>query len=832
MIEKLMLNKLKKFFDFLKNNQIEYYFLSNNSEFFLEYEPSYSERIFFLINFKSSNINLIFHTNEKKITFITNSRYQLATKIHIDSYLKEDFYCEILIQNKNDLFFVENSQITIESKFFNINSKKLFSNNQKFLESNDDIFDLFMKENFSDEKFPAKNLKEAFLYSEKFSIISSDIKLEKFFSYFNQNYEIDFYFLNDPISICWLLNFRGYDIDYVPIFLCSALFNIKNKSIEIFCEKPEYLAKILNHKIYHEDFLNKRLLNIAQNHKISMSHSASFFLSQYKNQEYIQNPTPYFMSSKNEDEIKLSKICNISDGLSLVYFWFFLSKIDDSLTEGDLSKKIIDLKKYSAKKTNLEYFSESFEPISGFGSNSAIIHYNSNNAKISSPNLFLIDCGSQYFGGTTDITRIFLIKNYIPDQEKIMSYTACLKAHIFFFINKFKKKTKLKEIGELVDQILLKFNLKCPHSYSHGISNFLNVHEGPYSISSIAPEEYLLEKNIIFSNEPGIYFENKFGIRIENMMYSLELDDENIIFKNLSCFFYEPKLIDFSLLTKEEIDFIYNFHKDTFYNLSKYLTSDEKDIIFEYFVNLDKYKSYDIEKLQFDIENLGFRFLYFNEINSTNLYALNLIEKNIEINNNLVILSKIQTNGIGKAKNQWDSGYGGIYMSIIYKIKINISPWISLLIGKIILDIIKDDAINKNLNIKIKWPNDILIDGKKVCGILPVFYKNYLIIGIGINFYENINNSNIERSYISKNIKSLNYYEIIFKIINNLNNEIVLIQNSYDFINNYFLNKIKPKILDSLIKETKYGLIKDILIDGSIDVLNNEDQIINIKSPL
>jgi Xaa-Pro aminopeptidase len=275
-------------------------------------------------------------------------------------------------------------------------------------------------------------------------------------------------------------------------------------------------------------------------------------------------------SVKNKSEIKHMIDTHIKDGVALTKFIFWIKNVNkDKITEIKAQKKLEQF-----RKLNKNYLFPSFNTIAGTGSNGAIIHYKAkkgNDKIIKKNHLFLCDSGGQYSYGTTDVTRTICFskqKQTIKDK-----YTKVLKGHIAVAL------TNLKEIntGKQIDLRARKFLIRDGHNYSHGTGHgvgfFLNVHEGPQSISKY--NSIKLREGMILSNEPGYYKEGHYGIRIENLIY-IKKDKNKLKFENLTLAPMEKDLIDFNLLDKNEKNYFFKYHLMIYSKLSKYLSSDEK----------------------------------------------------------------------------------------------------------------------------------------------------------------------------------------------------------------------------------------------------------------
>ncbi|NCU47207.1 MAG: M24 family metallopeptidase, partial [Candidatus Fonsibacter lacus] len=216
----------------------------------------------------------------------------------------------------------------------------------------------------------------------------------------------------------------------------------------------------------------------------------------------------------------------------------------------------------------------------GFGGNGAIVHYRSNNKTnkaIKGNNLYLLDSGSQYFYGTTDVTRTIAIGNLSNFQKKI--YSKVLKGHIAVASYKLKKSTLGKHIDKVARVPLLKLGYNYSHGTGHGVGYFLNVHEGPQGLSPFNNHKIL--PGMILSNEPGFYKENNFGIRIENLIYCEKINNNHSKFINLTMVPIDKDCINNKLFNKNEINWINNYHQKIFYILKPFMNNTELKLLTE-----------------------------------------------------------------------------------------------------------------------------------------------------------------------------------------------------------------------------------------------------------
>ena len=378
-----------------------------------------------------------------------------------------------------------------------------------------------------------------------------------------------------------MLNIRGKDNFFSPIPNCNVIINDKKKIILIVDNKKiskkfkSKFGKIL--KYIRPSNITAYLNNLdnKQNFLIDKI-TCSFFYKEKiaKRFKYVEeiDPIYYLKSKKNKIEINNIIKSHISDGAALTKFIFWIKSNINKLkiTELSAQKK---LEKFRKKNSN--YISPSFNTISGSGPNGAIVHYKANNKtnrKIKIKDIYLCDSGGQYCYGTTDVTRTLCFSKQSQRIRNI--FTKVLKGHIGVVTYNLKKNTTGKQLDIVARSPLKKAGLDYAHGTGHGVGYFLNVHEGPQAISKI--NNVRLEEGMILSNEPGYYESNKFGIRIENLVF-IKKYKKKLRFENLTLAPIERDLINFKLLNKKEKKYLNEYHKKIYFILSSHLNKNEKN---------------------------------------------------------------------------------------------------------------------------------------------------------------------------------------------------------------------------------------------------------------
>ncbi len=551
---------LKKKFNSLG---IDGYVVPKNDEFFSEY--SNENRLETISNFSGSAGYAVILKN-KNYLFI-DGRYSIQAQIESGS----NFVIKNLSEILNCKLF-KNVTLGIDPKIFTSNEINKFFlkfNKVKIISVNlvDEIYNNYKKKIKPFYSIKQKIVGESHL--KKINKVSSILKKSK----------IDYLFLSAPENVAWLLNIRGHDNPTSPIPNCRLLLS-KNKKFFIICEKKKLISLIKEKKITNDQIINPGELTsffskikkgkfIIDNKTCSIFYRDSLINNNHK--IISENDPIYLMKSiKNKNEINNMINAHIEDGVALTKFLYWIKILNKKkITEVDAQNKLEIFRKKSKK-----YLFPSFNTIAGSGKNGAIIHYRATkkNTKIINKNeLFLCDSGGQYKYGTTDVTRTICFSKPTHNVKNI--FTKVLKAHIAVVTSNLKTQYNGKLIDKRARASLLKSGLNYNHGTGHGVGFFSNVHEGPQAISKF--NTIKLKEGMILSNEPGYYKKGKFGIRIENLVY-IKKNKKKLYFVNLTMAPIDKDLINFDQLTKEEKNYLFNYHLNIYLNLSNYLNQKEK----------------------------------------------------------------------------------------------------------------------------------------------------------------------------------------------------------------------------------------------------------------
>jgi len=557
-----MINKIKILRNKFKRYNIDGYIIPKNDEYFTEY--SKINRLKIISNF-SGSAGLAVILKNKNYLF-TDGRYTIQSQIESGKNFKIISYEKII---NCDLF--QNLTLGIDPKLFTYDQiKKFFLKKNKIKFINNNLIDEIESPKINDN-FPFFSLSKKIVGESHISKIN---KISKYLKINNS----DYLFVSAPENVAWILNIRGGDSPNSPV-PNSRLIIGKDKKI-FFIAKIKKNKKLLKEKIIHSNKLieisefSKKILELKGNNFIIDNKSCSIFYediikSQFKITKR-EDPTYLLKAIKNKIEIKNMINAHIFDGAALTKFLYWIKKVNKKqINEVQAQNKL-----ESFRKMNKNYLYPSFDTIAGSGKNGAIVHYRAKKENcriIRKEDILLCDSGGQYKYGTTDVTRTICFsrpKKYISDI-----FTKVLKGHIAVANTNLKKDNIGSKIDKRARKFLKKSGLDYAHGTGHGVGFFLNVHEGPQSISKI--NKVKIREGMILSNEPGYYKKNSFGIRIENLIF-VKKTKNKIFFENLTLAPIEKELINYKLLTSMEKNYLFKYHVNVYSKISKYLNLKER----------------------------------------------------------------------------------------------------------------------------------------------------------------------------------------------------------------------------------------------------------------
>ncbi len=443
---------------------------------------------------------------------------------------------------------------------------------------------------------PSLSEEKAFFLEEKYSGESASSKIERLRTSMLKS-GADVHIMNTLDDICWLFNIRGHDVECSPLVLSYAIITLDE--VHLFVDKNKFNDEInkeldkLGTKIHEYNDIYEYVKNLSVDSTVLLdADKINFTIYQNIPEEcnfvFELNPTTIFKASKNATEIKNLKQAQVYDGVAWVKFmkWMEENVGKTEITEIDASDKL-----ESFRKEWSSYIEPSFNPISGYGENGAVIHYKADpatQAKLEAKGLYLSDTGSHYYEGTTDITRTLALGE-ITDEMKY-HYTLVLKSHINVAKAVFLKGTRGSSVDILARKPMWDEGIDFKHGTGHGVGYLMNVHEGPARLH-VSPNpnpdlNYPLVLGYLISDEPGIYIAGSHGIRIESEMLVVEHNKteygEFYAFEICTYVPIDKRPINVDMLNEEEKEWFNNYHKIVFEKLSPYLEGEELDKLKEY----------------------------------------------------------------------------------------------------------------------------------------------------------------------------------------------------------------------------------------------------------
>ncbi len=430
---------------------------------------------------------------------------------------------------------------------------------------------------------PSLPMSAAFSFSVKFAGKNRRDKIKEIREKMG-GWNADYHVMASLDDIAWTLNLRGDDVHTNPVNIAFCLIGLEK--VILFLDKEKVsadLAEALKQDgIDIDDYkdISVALSNIPNDKSIVIDpENINYRLCQSINEKCSivkkHSPAVIFKAVKNETEIRHLQKTAVKDGAAVVNFLFW---IEHQKKSGHMTEMSVADKLYACRKAQDLFIDNSFDPIMAYGEHSAMCHYSATretDVTIGDKGMFLTDSGGNYLTGTTDITRTVFFGN--PSRQEKTDYTLVLKGHVCVATAVFPKGTKGFQIDTLARQFLWRQGMDFGHGTGHGVGFFLCVHEEPARISP-HPVDVKLKKGMVLTNEPGVYREGYYGIRLENMVLVDEAFENEfgtfMKFKNMTYCHFERNLIDENMLTNDEKNWINRYHARVYEKLSPHVDPD------------------------------------------------------------------------------------------------------------------------------------------------------------------------------------------------------------------------------------------------------------------
>jgi Xaa-Pro aminopeptidase len=400
---------------------------------------------------------------------------------------------------------------------------------------------------------------------------------------------VDAHFISALDGVAWLLNLRGRDVPFNPVLISYVLVTAKTAVLFIDPRKvSEAVARGLGKQVEFRPYADvaAALQDLGREKKrvwvedTSVTRWAADLLS---GADLVTETSPVTLmkARKNAVEIEGMRQSHVRDGAAMCRFLCWLNGAvgKQKITEISAADRLEEFRRSGEHFQGL-----SFRTISGYAEHGAIIHYSvtpETDVPLRPASLYLIDSGGQYLDGTTDITRTVLLgKKASPEQKD--RFTRVLQGHIRLARVRFPQGVTGGRLDVLARMALWNIGLDYNHGTGHGVGSFLNVHEGPRTISSAKDTGLPIEAGNIFSNEPGYYKPGGYGIRLENLVLVKQngVSGENglpyLEFETLTLCPIDTRLVETRLLDTEERAWLNGYHKDVYRKLSPLLESRER----------------------------------------------------------------------------------------------------------------------------------------------------------------------------------------------------------------------------------------------------------------
>lgn len=592
---KVIAGRLSKVRDIMKSEGVDIYVVVTGDYHISEYAGDYFKEREFITGFTGSAGTAVITQDDARL--FTDGRYFVQAEKQIEgtgfSLMKVGApgvmnvaqYCESIVKDGMSMGFDGRTMPAEEGIELSDICKKAGAGC---------LYDFDAIENIYEDRAAFPHSK-AFYLDEEYSGESIISKLSRIRKYMD-NKNADIHIMATLDDICWTFNIRGCDVECNPVIMAYSV--IAKDEAYIYTDKDRFddktLAKfgeacveVLSYDSIYEDIarmngkvlIDKRRVNMRIYQLIQSGRDVEAVLS--------DNPAMLFKAIKNETEIRNLYSIHVDDGVAVTKFIFWLKKnvASGNITEADAAAYLDNL------RSNIkDYIELSFDTISAYNENAAMMHYHADetNAAVLKPEgMLLVDSGGQYMRGTTDITRTIAL-GPVTDEMK-MYYTLTLKGMLSLANAKFLKGCNGFSLDILARAPLWNVGMDYRCGTGHGIGYLLNVHESPngfrWKHNPGKNDLAVIEEGMVTSDEPGVYIEGRFGIRIENEIVCLkDFDNEYGTFLKFDMLTVVPidlELVDVNYLDAVDIERLNKYQERVYKTLESYFDGVEKDMLRE-----------------------------------------------------------------------------------------------------------------------------------------------------------------------------------------------------------------------------------------------------------
>lgn len=456
------------------------------------------------------------------------------------------------------------------------------------LEAAEDLVGLIWKDR------PERPKTRAWVLDEKYAGESVTDKLMKIRKEMEQQ-DVNVHVISSLTDIAWILNLRGNDIAHVPVVLAYLI--ITGNNADLFIQDDAVDQKVIQHlaaagvRVFGYDTFFETLHDLTPSVHVWMDLEAVNYRMIQELDPHIKildkpNASERMKAVKNKTELANSRIAHKKDGVAMVRFLYWLKTHvgTENITEYSAGQKLDQLR---AEEEG--FLDISFDTICAYGSNAAIVHYQAQEktaAELKPEGMLLVDSGGHYIEGTTDVTRTIVLGSVGEEEKK--HFTAVCISNLRLAAAKFLYGCTGVNLDILAREPLWKYGLDFRHGTGHGVGNLLNVHEGPNVFRWRAkPERFeqeILEEGMITSDEPGLYFEGKYGIRTENEIVCRKAEKNDygqfMEFETLTYVPIDLNAIDPALMSDEDLMLLNRYHEMVYETLQDSLDKTERQWLY------------------------------------------------------------------------------------------------------------------------------------------------------------------------------------------------------------------------------------------------------------
>ncbi len=575
----------------VRDKGIDYYYIPLSDYHNSEIPNERFNLIEYLTGFSGSNATLI--VTPSQVYMWTDGRYFIQAEMELEGtdviLMKQGLKGVLSVEEFLDANMGPEDVLAFDGRIVNVDTYKRY--NDRLLRPN-------MNRRICDADIVSRDSLDEVGYTDVW-LLADEYNGETLTSKINRIREgnnfkkVDGVIISNLCDIAWTLNLRGSDISHVMVFYSYLI--ITNRDVILYANKShlknveEYLEKngvevrdyndiysdLSDSDFYRKFGIYKMLIDMK-----SLNTSVYTLLNEKVDVLRFDSIPSSLKCVKNDVEINNTIKAHVRDGVAVTKFMYYLSNRFSGESSPNETEISLEKKLHEFRALQEGFIDESFDTISAWAEHGAIVHYEATSktdAAITKDNFLLVDSGGHYLEGTTDITRTFLIGKASP--KMIKDYTLVLKSNINLAKARFLSGTTGKSLDMLARDVLWQEGIDFLHGTGHGVGHILSVHEGPNNISFRNRKDIAIRPGMITTDEPGIYLEREYGIRLENELLCVEdVTNSYGTFYRFDCLTlapFERECIDIEMLTDDELSYLNDYHRMVYEKISPYLTEEE-----------------------------------------------------------------------------------------------------------------------------------------------------------------------------------------------------------------------------------------------------------------